>query len=78
MDNKTVADLECGECGTICRISGEHLENKATCQTLLEMGFTPGQEVRVIAKAPFDCPVAVSLRGAVIALRQHEAKCIVI
>jgi Fe2+ transport system protein FeoA len=43
---------------------------------LLEMGFTPGQEVTPIASAPFGGPVAVALRGTLIALRSAEAACI--
>lgn len=73
---KTVAQLGCGECAVICKISGEHLENDSTCIRLMEMGFTPGQEVKVIAKSPFRCPMAVSVRGTVIALRKNEAECI--
>jgi ferrous iron transport protein A len=42
----------------------------------MELGFTPGQEVTVIAKSPFKDPLAVSIRGTIIALRSREAKCI--
>jgi ferrous iron transport protein A len=42
----------------------------------MELGFTPGQEVSVIAKSPFKDPLAVSVRGTVIALRSGEAECI--
>jgi ferrous iron transport protein A len=40
---------------------------------LLEMGFTPGQEIEVLSKSPFNGPISVALRGAVIALRKSEA-----
>ncbi len=43
---------------------------------LLELGFTPGQEVTPIAAAPFGGPVAVALRGTIVALRSSEAACI--
>lgn len=73
---KTVAELGCGECATICKLSGEHLGSNSPCIRLLELGFTPGQLVTVIAKSPFNDPVAVCVRGTVIALRKQEAECI--
>ena len=42
----------------------------------MELGFTPGQEVTVVAKSPFKDPLAVSVRGTIIALRKSEAECI--
>lgn len=73
---KTVAEMGCGECATICKLSGEHLGQNSPCIKLLELGFTPGQLVTVIAKSPFNDPVAVCVRGTVIALRKQEAECI--
>lgn len=73
---KTVAEMGCGECATICKLSGEHLGKNSPCIKLLELGFTPGQLVTVIAKSPFSDPVAVCIRGTVIALRKQEAECI--
>jgi len=43
---------------------------------LLEMGFTPGEEIQVLSKSPFNGPISVALRGTVIALRQNEANLI--
>lgn len=73
---KTVAEMGCGECATICKLSGEHLGPNSPCIKLLELGFTPGQLITVIAKSPFKDPVAVCVRGTVIALRKQEAECI--
>lgn len=73
---RTVAEMRCGECATICKLSGEHLGQNSPCIKLLELGFTPGQMVTVIAKSPFKDPVAVCVRGTVIALRKQEAECI--
>lgn len=42
----------------------------------MELGFTPGQEITVTAKSPFSDPIAVSVRGTIIALRKSEAECI--
>lgn len=73
---RTVAEMGCGECATICKLSGEHLGPNSHCIKLLELGFTPGQLITVIAKSPFKDPVAVCVRGTVIALRKDEAECI--
>ncbi|KAB2879366.1 ferrous iron transport protein A [bacterium] len=73
---RTVAEMGCGECATICKLSGEHLGQNSPCIKLLELGFTPGQLVTIIAKSPFQDPVAVCVRGTVIALRKQEAECI--
>ena len=73
---RTVAEMGCGECATICKLSGEHLGQNSPCIKLLELGFTPGQLITVIAKSPFKDPVAVCVRGMVIALRKQEAECI--
>lgn len=50
--------------------------DEALCTRLLEMGFTPGECVRVIAASPFHNPIAVNLRGTVFALRDYEASCL--
>ena len=43
---------------------------------LMELGFTPGQEIRLTGRALFGSPVYVEVRGAVLALRKNEAECI--
>jgi ferrous iron transport protein A len=43
---------------------------------LLEAGFTAGSPVRFLMATPFGDPLVFSLRGAVIALRKSEARCV--
>jgi Fe2+ transport system protein FeoA len=43
---------------------------------LLEAGFTPGSTVRFVMATPFGDPLVFSLRGASIALRKTEARCV--
>lgn len=76
MEQKTVADLEHGESAIIKSVGDDCINVHCHCLRLLELGFTPGQEVILIAKSPFNDPVAVSIRGTVIALRNSEASCI--
>ncbi|MBK8552217.1 MAG: ferrous iron transport protein A [Ignavibacteria bacterium] len=43
---------------------------------ILEMGFTPGQEIELLNKSIFNDPIALSIRGTIIAIRKKEARCI--
>jgi ferrous iron transport protein A len=40
---------------------------------LLDLGFTPGAEVRIVQSTPLGDPLVVVLRGARLALRKQEA-----
>ncbi|MDR3626585.1 MAG: FeoA family protein [Ignavibacteriaceae bacterium] len=69
---KTAADLKYGETGIISGIDGSHPSSRR----ILEVGFTPGQEIELISKAVFNDPLAFSVRGTIIAVRKNEASCI--
>lgn len=43
---------------------------------LLEAGFTPGCPVRFVMATPFGDPLVFAVRGASIALRKSEARCV--
>ena len=73
---RSVAEMSCGETAVITSVGDDCLDVHCHCLRLLELGFTPGQEVTLIAKAPFKDPLAVSVRGTIIALRSSEAECI--
>ncbi|MEO8400027.1 MAG: FeoA domain-containing protein [Ignavibacteriaceae bacterium] len=49
-----------------------------SCRRILEIGFTPGQEIELVNKSIFNDPLAFSVRGTVIAIRKNEADCIII
>ena len=80
MDNtiveKSVADMKIGEFAVIKTVGDDCVDVDCHCLRLLELGFTPGQEIQLVAKSIFKDPVAVSVRGTVIALRRNEAECI--
>ena len=73
---KTLAELKIGDSAVITSVGDDCLDVHCHCLRLMELGFTPGQEVTVVAKSPFKDPLAVSVRGTVIALRKGEAECI--
>ena len=45
---------------------------------ILEVGFTPGQEIELINTSAFNDPMAFSIRGTLIAIRKQEAGCIIL
>lgn len=69
---KTAADLDFGQKVTIIEIDHTHPSSRR----ILEIGFTPGQEIELVNKSLFNDPLAFSIRGTLIAIRRHEACCI--
>ncbi len=69
---KSAADLKNGEKGIIVSVD----ENHPSARRILEVGFTPGQEIELITKSIFSDPIAYAVRGTLIAIRKNEAECI--
>jgi ferrous iron transport protein A len=69
---RTAAELNFKESGIISEIDNSHPSSKR----LIEHGFTPGQTIELVNKSLFNDPIAVSIRGTLIALRKSEANCI--
>ncbi len=54
-----------------------HADESVLSQRLLEMGFIYGTKVEVLHEGPFGKdPMAVRVRGSVVAIRRDEAKMI--
>ena len=70
MDKRTLEDLSPGQSGTIISISNKSGTVK---RRLVDMGLTPGTEVRVTKIAPLGDPIEVSLRGYELSLRKEDA-----
>ena len=45
---------------------------------LLDMGVTPGVEVKIVGKAPMGDPINIEVRGYKLTLRKSEAKDILV
>jgi ferrous iron transport protein A len=69
---RTAAELNYREKGIISEIDVSHPSSKR----ILEHGFTPGQTIELISKSTFNDPIAISIRGTLIAIRKSEAGCI--
>ncbi|MBI4180230.1 ferrous iron transport protein A [bacterium] len=65
----TLLDLPDNTWARVESVDGE----ESLSRRLLEMGFTEGECIRVVAASPFRDPLAVNIRGAVFALRKYEA-----
>jgi ferrous iron transport protein A len=64
------AELLVGESGRVIRVVGA---NDVT-RRLLEMGVTPGVEIRRLGAAPLGDPLEFELRGYRLSLRKSEAE----
>lgn len=64
-----LTELKEGESAFISKIVGKGSYRKR----IMEMGFSPGSEIRVIRKAPFKDPVEYEIRSSRVALRNIDA-----
>jgi ferrous iron transport protein A len=65
----TLDHLQIGQRGRIEAIQSEG----ALLQRLLEMGLLEGEEIEVVALAPFGDPIEIQLRDYRLSLRRSEA-----
>ena len=69
---RSASEIGFGERAIISDIDSTHPSH----QRILEMGFTPGQEIELVNISFFKDPVAFSVRGCLVALRKNDADCI--
>jgi ferrous iron transport protein A len=67
---RSAADLEVGQTANVVRIAGAD----DVSRRLLEMGVTPGVEIRRLGAAPLGDPLEFELRGYRLSLRRKEAQ----
>jgi ferrous iron transport protein A len=70
---KTPAMLRPGEKALI-----QSLKDSPVSKKLLEMGFLPGREIRLVSKAPGGNPLCFEVQGMFVALREEEARNLVL
>lgn len=71
-----LGELQVGQKGRIIRVGGQD-DSKDWIQRLMAMGFLEGSVAEVVHQAPFGGdPVAVRVRGTLLALRRQEANSI--
>ena len=67
---RVAAELEVGQAGRVVRVVG----SDEVSRRILEMGVTPGVEIRRIGTAPLGDPLEFELRGYRLSLRKNEAQ----
>lgn len=61
--------------GTECTLKG--IEGPTLLvERLYEIGFLPGETLRLRGKVPFGGPWLIEVRGTTVALRENEAECL--
>lgn len=70
-----LAQLKKGDCAIVVGLAhAEGAEQLATKTRLLELGFAPGEAIRVVAESfPSRDPIAVRIGNTTFALRRFEA-----
>ena len=68
---KTLEDLAPGQSGTILSIANKSGTVK---RRLVDMGLTPGTEVKVTKIAPLGDPIELRVRGYSLSLRKEDAR----
>ena len=71
---RTAANIKFGEKVIINDIDTSNPSH----QRIIEIGFTPGQEIELVNISAFDDPMAFSVRCTLIAMRRKEADCIIV
>lgn len=66
----TLEDLKPGQEGKVVSLG----EKGPVRRRLMDMGITPGVEIKVIKVAPLGDPVEVNVRGYELSLRKAEAR----
>lgn len=66
---KTLAQLPVGASAKVVRIDGV---DELACR-LMEMGLTPGIDLRIIGTAPLGDPLELEIRGYRLSVRKSEA-----
>jgi ferrous iron transport protein A len=66
---RTLATLPIGSSSKVARIEGDD----EVSLRLMEMGLTPGVELRLVGVAPLGDPLELELRGYRLSLRRSEA-----
>lgn len=70
----TLSDLARGEVARIVEVRDE--DDPEGARRMVDLGFEPGVEVRMVRRAPLADPVVFQVGGHEVALRRAQARCI--
>lgn len=66
----TLSELKPGQGGTVVSIGTKGMIKRR----LMDMGITPGADIKVVKAAPLGDPIEVRIRGYELSLRKEEAQ----
>lgn len=66
----TLKDLKPGQQGTVASVGTTGVMKRR----IMDMGITPGVEIKVVKVAPLGDPIEVTVRGYQLSLRKDEAQ----
>jgi ferrous iron transport protein A len=66
--------LKKGETGIVISIKAGHGHGRVFEKRLMDMGLTPGTQVKVVKSAPFHGPIEIRVRGSRLALGRGMAE----
>lgn len=72
MTTQTLADIPPSSSGVVTAVHSEGLERRR----MMDLGIVPGTVIKAEMRSPMGDPVAYRVRGALIALRQEQARLI--
>ena len=69
-------DLPRDSSAVVVQVEAPSAAGNPVAARLAELGFLPGERVRIVAKAPLGGPLAVRVGTGTFALRREEAACV--
>lgn len=73
-EKQSLDRLPLGKCGVVSALTSEGVQRRR----MLDLGLVEGASVEALHQSPSGSPTAYSIMGAVIALRQEDAKKIIL
>lgn len=74
-ERKRLSELKCGEKGHVYAVTSG---DRRMRRHIVDMGITPGTEIKLIKLAPMGDPVEIELRGYTMSLRKADADSVVL
>lgn len=68
--SRTLADLSIGQSGYVRIVNGDGGRRRR----IIDMGITPGTEIKIIKAAPMGDPIEIAMRGYSLSLRREDAQ----
>jgi Fe2+ transport system protein FeoA len=72
----SLAEVKPGRTAQILHVRDD--ADPGTARRLVDLGFRPGTQVRVVRRAPMADPVIFAVAGCEVALRRAQASCVIV